>query len=401
MKIQQLIFLTTLFLSLLFNFVSHSEAKTITVSYSPYFANPFGAEDATDEIQEAIDDSIPGDTILLGNGIYKISRTLNLRDDRTLLAYYSSSGKGTLNWAGPVGGTMLSVGKNSKVQYVTFDGKFSARICITMPQNNRNVWIHGIIIKSLRATSTASAYGILVPNGCGTVTQPILLTGSVSNPLVISDINGGANGKVGDSIGANRGILMSNSHVSISKCMVEKIGPSEDGDAIHAQAVGLTVNVSIDYCKISEFEKRGIKIQANGVKVTNNIISTSKANAYAGIEVIASSSALIQKNSVSTPANVVLTHGISINGNNSTVKENIIDIAGNVTSTPFGVVNALMLNSANYNNVIANQIRNAPFNGIRILNSSFNMVTGNVINTDNPSRRVIIEGTSRQNTISN
>lgn len=152
-------------------------------------------------------------------------------------------------------------------------------------------------------SETGAAFGVFAEN-CGRV--------EIKNNF-ISSVHSVGNGKTGDSIGQSRGVWVSNNHDNHTNGIVIKDNNiddilGEEGDAIHLinglpnphfkQMVSVVTGNTVN-----DFSRRGIKIQASDVQVSNNIFKENlddSTHTARVIDVIYSSDVVVFNNYVKT-----------------------------------------------------------------------------------------------------
>jgi hypothetical protein len=219
--------------------------------------------------------------------------------------------------------------KNVKINSLIFDGNIATDDGITIEAAANGVVLNNCEIRNIYGTAGC---GIIISSGAQNITV---------NDCDIHNISGPDNGIAGDLVGANRDIFIQQvKNTVISSCTLEGVHDFEDGDCIHVQSVATTdanqwavSGVTIKDCIFKSFYKRALKLQASGVTVTGNIISSSYVGDQEGTsdiyacnwEAISSFGAhnVIENNNI----NVLRAHaGISVRGNANLVEKNIISV---------------------------------------------------------------------------
>lgn len=145
---------------------------------------------------------------------------------------------------------------------------------------------------------------------------------------VIENISGFNDGKVGNYIGAHRGVLTSGGNIVIQNTKFENILGEEDADCIHIQTKddskdswGSAGNAIIENCSFHNFGKRAIKIQASDVVVKNNKIRNEGNKIYSAISIYGSRN-IVDNNQIDVSnATAALT---VISGNQNRLRNNTV-----------------------------------------------------------------------------
>lgn len=225
-----------------------------------------GALDDTDLINQLIENA-QGKVIKLQNRVYRIN-SISIRTDVEIVGG---------------GNTVFSPAKRSKHLNQMFNVQASlimSKVCL----NGENQAAWGVL-----STGDLILKHVVFENFMGTEIRPasgIRHQGDTMSSIlqldncVFRNITGYEDGKIGNFVGAHRGVLSQGGDVKITNCVFENILGQEDADCIHIQTEqneadvwSQNGNVLIDNCSFNNFGKRAIKIQASGVSVQNCGIS--------------------------------------------------------------------------------------------------------------------------------
>lgn len=145
---------------------------------------------------------------------------------------------------------------------------------------------------------------------------------------IIESISSFEDGKVGNYIGATRGILTSGGNVTIEGSKFREILGDEDGDCIHIQTEPDSKDewrsagkVIIESCFFESFGKRAIKIQASDVVARNNKISSKNKKIYSAISVYGSRNVIDNNEIDVSNSTAALT---IISGRKNRIRNNIV-----------------------------------------------------------------------------
>jgi len=340
-----------------------TNAATIDVKLAPYYALGDGVSDDTNAIQAAIDEN-PNSVILLKNGTFKITNYLTLKNRRIL-----KGENGTLLYSSANCGTMISCDSNVDILNLAINGNNQATMGISVLPNESYIFVSNCELFNFAGNSNRPAYGIQICNSTSDIT--IFDTS-------IHDIDGGADGIMGNYIGANRGILIGSTiRTIIDRCKIYNIGPWEDGDCIHVQTD--PSDVIIRGSEFYNFKKRAVKVQASGVVVTNNLISCDYAvdgidAPYSGISIY-SGNCEVSNNTIILNRALV---GIEFRGDNVQVNNNYVDVYGHYTLCRGTYIRSLYVEGSNYCSVTNNTLLNY-YSSVTVNNSYDNVISNNNI----------------------
>ncbi|MHB9139619.1 MAG: right-handed parallel beta-helix repeat-containing protein, partial [Victivallaceae bacterium] len=289
-------------------------AATIDVKLAPYYAAGNGTADDTTAIQNAINAN-PNSEILLKDGTFKITGTLTLKSGRVL-----KGENATLLYSSASCGNMITCESNVDIIDLAINGNNQAITGIHIADGKKYIFVLNCELYNFAGNSAAPAFAVNIRDNCSDIS--IVST-------KIHDIDGGGNGIQADTIGANRAVYIRGvTRTLIDHCEIYNIGPWEDGDAIQVQASGAS-DVTIRSCKIHNFMKRAVKLQATGVSVVNNIVSCDYdidgTNApHTGIETLVGDNIISDNIVILKMAFTAICSG----GNNVTISGNTTDIYG-------------------------------------------------------------------------
>jgi hypothetical protein len=175
--------------------------------------------------------------------------------------------------------SLLTLNSKSVVKNLRLDGRSRSVIGMEIAPSATGVKISCCQIENLKGNAGSPVYGVWIRAGDADITV---------SDSTIRHLSGGSDGVIGNSIGANRGILISGevSNTLIERCIIDDIGDAEDGDAIQVQSTGLNPYpnpyppsyVTIRNCTLTEFQKRAVKLQSSNVTVEGNTISSTFAD---------------------------------------------------------------------------------------------------------------------------
>ncbi|MDF2722335.1 MAG: hypothetical protein K0Q59_2010 [Paenibacillus sp.] len=332
-----------------------------------------GTTNDTTALQAAIS-AMPAATIVIPAGTYLVGE-LTVSSHITLLGLGNVVIKGSVT-----GGAVISLQASStKIALQSFkvDAALVSKSGIVINSGCSQVTIDSVEVANVNGDTTRGGYGILLENGAANIG----ITG-----CYIHDVAGYEDGVEGNSPGASRGIhIRAAQQVRISRCLFERIDGFEDGDMIQVHGVAQTggiwnkSDVLIEGNRFIDFKKRAVKIQASGVTVRNNVITSTHAGsgsdcAYSGISAFDADSILIEGNRIDLTRS---RYGIEADGIvNSTITGNDIrvDVAMAYPNARAGGQNGISLFGGSRNSVVTGNTIACAYRGIFINDARDNLV---------------------------
>ena len=379
------------------------------VNVLDFGADPTGAVDSTDEIQDALNTS--STSIYFPKGTYLISNPLNTStpvltssvDNRVI------SGDGVITANAQVKVALKITGNNTIVNGLRIDGNNNIGYAIDIAAENPTVT--GCYIHDLNGFNDWGGIAIRLDlDGFDT-------TALISNNT-IKNLQGIGDGTGGNGIGMQRAITINSNQNCTKKIFVtgnniEKV-EGEEGDAIvvissNGSGTYYDLPVVISNNTVNLWTRRAVKIQANQVTVNNNFFTNDRPTALASlqrvIDIVQGGNHTVNNNTFSkckfqsqiscfltspeTASNFNICNntieGLGIETTNNAIAfrtygENVV-ISGNVINCPLSIMGeALFLQEINGLTIASNVINTANTTIWYDLTSSTNIrIVGNIV----------------------
>lgn len=370
---------------------TESTLKT-TISNISITAKDFGAvgdgvTDDTDALETFLNDNQPNKFIPFGE--YLVTRTINVVNSD-----FNLESDGVIIGS-PDGNNVecLSVvGNNNKIN-VNIDGGDGFEVGLRV--NGENNVVERCLIENCYGDDSVSIGISLRPTGANKI---------INN--TIKNIFGVTNDKLGDGLGASRGIhvnytVSSDELITIDNNTIENIH-GEEGDGIHLISNSdVKLKTIVSNNTITDFSRRGIKLQHGGVDVINNKlkeVSVDFSNSVRAIDIIGRSEINIINNLI----DVTNFSGIGVTGTTDNVL-NEINILNNVikVNSPTVIIYGKMVNKLTIVNNTFDLGKHVAFDTCDMLNVSDNVFKGKFDISDTSSVINIISNNTNCKTTNN
>lgn len=314
-------------------------------------------KDQTSLINKIIKNN-PGSTLVFPPGSYYIN-SIEVNEDVSIVG--AGSGDVIFYGLGPPSKPMVYVvAARLTIKNVILDGNDNKAFGILVYNYKDSVMIGSCIIRNFYGTDSVGAIGIRIRRSEGTVE---VINSSIFN------INGPENGKVGDRVGANRGITLNDVYnVIIKNCYFSAIKGFEDGDCIHyiRWDKGEANKVLISNNIFTNIYKRAIKIHGNNAEIIGNKVYSFKKHASYS--------------------------AISVYGDHNKVNNNYIDLS----NTVFGIqVTHNNDNIISNNNIIIHKFRSRKNSAPILIKDASDVILENNTNSSPRTNLLLMEGKNK------